>query len=407
MDLQLPTPSDSDIDRYTAIVNRVMRIEDITSGGAKQDYVARYRGRITGDTAAAYDQLAAQFRPLGVTVLFRPDGAEDDPAARHSVYLVPGVNNPAPANPWINLLMFVLTFATVVYTGATTHNVYASPVGLGQTVLGGLPFALGLLAILLAHEFGHYLVGRYYNVQLTLPYFIPFPSFIGTLGAVINMQEVPKNRRTLMDIGIAGPLSGLAVAVPLLFVGLSISNVGLVDTSGLQPGYSYSMEGNSLFYLGAKLLIFGKLLPAPASYGEAGPLLYWVRYFFTGRPFPEGGLDVLIHPLAFAGWIGLLVTAMNLLPVGQLDGGHLVYVLIGRRARKLWPVVMVLLLALGFVSPSWWLWAALIFFLGRRYAEPLDTITPIGPRRKLLAVLGLLIFFLVFIPVPLIIITAP
>ncbi len=132
------------------------------------------------------------------------------------------------------------------------------------------------------------------------------------------------------------------------------------------------------------------------------PLLYWLRYFFTGTPTPIGGQDVILHPIAWAAWIGLLVTALNLIPAGQLDGGHIVNGLFGqKRAILLLPVILVCLALLGLVWVGWWLWAFLIFFLGRVYAEPLDQITPLDPKRKALAVVCLVIFILVFTPVPL------
>ena len=270
-----------------------------------------------------------------------------------------------------------------------------------QSLPAGLPFAISMLAILLAHEFGHYLVGRYHHSPVTLPYFIPLPlSPFGTMGAFIQMKAPPKNKRTLLDIGIAGPLSGLLVAIPVLFLGLSLSEVSPIQ---LAPGEGITLEGNSLLYLLAKLIVFGKLLPAPESYGGIAPLWYWTRYFFTGSPLPLGGLDVMIHPIAWAGWAGLLVTALNLIPAGQLDGGHMIYVLIGKRARQLWPFILAALIGLGFFWSGWWLWAGLIFFLGRIYAEPLDQITTLNTPRKFLAVLGILIFLLVFTPVPLIV----
>jgi membrane-associated protease RseP (regulator of RpoE activity) len=130
-------------------------------------------------------------------------------------------------------------------------------------------------------------------------------------------------------------------------------------------------------------------------------LQYWVQYFFTGKPLPLGGVDVMLHPVAWDGWAGLLVTALNLIPAGQLDGGHVIYVLMGKRAITLLPLILVGLVLLGFFWPGWWLWAFLIFLLGRFHAEPLDQITPLDPPRRALAVAGLLIFFLVFSPVPL------
>jgi membrane-associated protease RseP (regulator of RpoE activity) len=162
------------------------------------------------------------------------------------------------------------------------------------------------------------------------------------------------------------------------------------------------MEGNSLLYLGAKYIIKGQLLPAPGSYGGLAPVLYWLRYFFSGSPIPYGGQDIIIHPLAWAGWAGLLVTALNLLPAGQLDGGHLVYVLFGRKVSLAWPIIVLALIGMGFIWSGWWIWAALIFFLGRTHAEPLDEITPLDSGRRWMAVLGLAIFVLTFTPVPLV-----
>jgi membrane-associated protease RseP (regulator of RpoE activity) len=263
----------------------------------------------------------------------------------------------------------------------------------------GIPFAASLLAILLAHEFGHYLAARYHKTHVTLPYFIPFPlSPLGTMGAFIQLKDRPRNKRILHDIGVAGPLAGLVVAVPLLIYGLSLSEVSAIN--GL-PGQGFQIEGNSILYLLSKFLVFRQWLPEPLSYGNLPPLIYWVRYFFTGQPLPLGGMDVMIHPVAWAAWAGLLVTALNLIPAGQLDGGHLIYVLIGNKARKLVPFILVALALLGFAWSGWWLWALLILFLGRRYAEPLDQITPLDTNRRLVAAFGLLVFILVFTPVPL------
>jgi len=155
-------------------------------------------------------------------------------------------------------------------------------------------------------------------------------------------------------------------------------------------------------YLLAKFAVFGQLLPAPQSYGSVPPLLYWLRYFFTSQPLPMGGLDVMIHPVAWAGWAGLLVTALNLIPVGQLDGGHVVSTLLGSRARLLYPFIIAALVGLGFFWAGWWLWAFLLLVLGRIYAEPLDQITRLDMPRKAVAVLGVIIFILVFTPVPLV-----
>lgn len=389
-------------DRLTPLVRRYLAIEDTTWGDPRQGWLVRYRGRLySEDSAAAYDRLAEALRPLNITPLFRLENGQ------HVIILLAGTIQPRPANVIWNLVMFGLTVLSVLFAGAL--SAYEGPVTsdagqLLRNVLAnlhkGIPFAVSLLAILLAHEFGHYLAGRRHHSAVSLPYFIPFPfNGFGTMGAFIQMKEPPKNRRVLLDISIAGPLAGLAVAIPVVVLGLSLSEVSRVPVL-IPPGQVF--EGNSLLYLLLKWIVKGELLPQPASYGGLPPLLYWVRYFFTGLPIPAGGRDVMLHPVAWAGWAGLLVTALNLIPAGQLDGGHLIYVLLGKRAPRLLPFVLGALVLLGMVWTGWWLWAGLIFLLGRAYAEPLDTITPLDPKRKALAALGLVVFVLVFIPVPLV-----
>lgn len=398
-------PAESHQDDPTQLVRRIFDITSITSAGRGQGYRWRYTGHLKdANSEAAYDQLAEAVKSLGLTPLFREeDGGQ-------VILLVDQLPEARPGSAWVNLVLFLLTILSVMFTGAQFAAVdIADPFQLPfieflNYLLTGWPFAVSLLGILLAHEMGHYLAGRAHGEKVTLPYFIPFPfSVFGTMGAFINMKETPKNRKHLMDIGMAGPLTGLVVAVPVLFIGLSLSSVGPIETS-LPDGYVHFLEGNSLFYLLAKYLTFGKWLPQPASYGDLSPFLYWLRYFFTGTPAPLGGLDVQIHPVAWAGWAGLFVTAMNLIPAGQFDGGHILYVLFGqKRAKRLLPFIILVLLGLGFFWSGWWLWAAMVFFLGQRYAEPLDQITPIDRKHKLLGALTLIIFILIFIPVPLVI----
>lgn len=427
-----PSPENPiDTDQLTALVGRVLRISDITLGDDRRaNYLVRYRGQLYGEPAEAYDQLAESLRPYEITPMFRntsdetskrergksasvgipTDGAipRNDP---HTVLLLRGVVRPKASNPWINVILFALTLASMIFTGALFA--YEGPANSGPNDLWrgildnldmGLAFAISLLAILTTHEFGHYLAARYHKTAVTLPYFMPFPfSAFGTMGAFIQLKEPPRNKRILLDIGIAGPLAGLVVAIPVLLIGLSLSKVTPIQ---IDPSTGFTLEGNSLLYLASKYLVFGQLLPTPASYDGLNPIIYWIRYFFTGQPLPIGGMDVLIHPVAWAGWAGLLVTALNLIPAGQLDGGHVLYVLLGKRARLFWPVVFWGLIGLGFVWNGWWLWAMIIFLLGRVYAEPLDGITTLDPNRRILAYLGIIVFLLVFTPVPLIAIAA-
>ena len=391
----------SPTDPYLQQVKQVFRIEEVTWGDEKKNFLVRYRGKLLLDSEAAYLQLAKSLQNLDATPLFRIEEGEE------IIVLLKGIVTPKPSNPWINLILFILTGISVVFAG--TFFEYRGPLttDLNQllphllpTLYRGMAFAASLLAILLAHEFGHYLAARYHRSAVTLPYFIPFPfSPFGTMGAFIQLKESPKNKRTLLDIGIAGPLAGLVIAIPILFLGLYLSQTDKLPLF-LAQGQAISLEGNSLLYMIMKFIIFGEWLPAPVNLGGINPLIYWLRYFFTGQPVPYGAVDVLLHPVAWAGWAGLLITALNLIPAGQLDGGHILYALFGKRSRIFLPFILVALIILGTVWSGWWLWAFLIFLLGRSHAEPLDQITSLDPRRKALAVFGLIVFVLVFTPIP-------
>lgn len=377
----------------TRLVSRIFRIDDVTSEDPQKGFFLRYRGQLLGeDSAEAYDQLTESLSPYNVMPLFR---IEED---RHVIYLAPKRPEPKKDKVSTNIILFVLTVFSVMLAGAQPvgpmpNDLAGQVLAFAKSIFTGWPFALSLLGILVAHELGHYFMSRYHKTPATLPYFIPFPlSPLGTMGAAIIMRGIPKNKRVLFDIGIAGPIAGLVVAIPVLFFGLSLSRLGTID-----PSPNSFIEGNSLLYLFAKYVTFGQLLPAPV---EPQGILYWMRYFFTGSPIPFGGLDVFIHPVAFAGWAGMLVTALNLIPAGTLDGGHVIYALFGDKSRKAFPFIIGLLAVLGISWSGWWLWAALLFWLGRVNAQPLDQITTLDPTRRLIAYTMMVVFFLVFMPVP-------
>ena len=377
----------------TRFVSRIFRIDDVTSEDPRKGFFLRFRGQLLSeDSAEAYDQLAEWLSPHHAMPIFRvEDGGQ-------VIYLAPKQPEPKKEKVSTNIILFVLTVFSVMLAGAQPAGpIPNDPAGqmllLAKSILTGWPFALSLLGILVAHELGHYFMSRHHKTPASLPYFIPFPlSPLGTMGAAIIMRSIPKNKRVLFDIGIAGPIAGLVVAIPVLFFGLSLSTMGTID-----PNPNSFIEGNSLLYLFAKYVTFGQLLPAPV---EPQGFLYWLQYFFTGRPIPFGGLDVFIHPVAFAGWAGILVTALNLIPVGTLDGGHIIYALLGEKARKAFPFIIALLIVLGISWSTWWLWAALLFWLGRVNAQPLDQITTLDPARRLIAYTMIIIFVLVFMPVP-------
>ncbi|MBI5935993.1 MAG: site-2 protease family protein [Chloroflexi bacterium] len=389
-----------------SLVARIFRIDDVTTGDPQKGWIVRYRGHLLdGDSAAAYDLLADSLRAHGLTPLFRKEGEN------HIIFLAPSAPEVKAKLPTTNIVLFIITVFSVMLTAAEPSRPYptdpndilgAMLVALETIFTGkvftGWPFALSLLGILLAHEFGHYLMSRRHKTAATLPYFIPLPfSLLGTMGAFIQMQAIPKNKRVLFDIGVAGPLAGMVIAIPVLFLGLTMSELGSVlpDPNGF-------LEGNSLLYLLAKYIVFGQFLPAPPDLSGLPLLQHWLQYFFTGKPVPFGGVDVFIHPVALAGWAGLLVTALNLIPVGTLDGGHITYAMFGDKIRKAYPFILGVLAAMGFVWSTWWFWAALLFFLGRVHAEPLDLITELDPRRRAVGALAIVIFILVFSPVPMV-----
>ncbi len=210
------TPA-SQPDPYLTLVKQVFRIEEVTWGNEKQNFLLRYRGKLLIESQDAYAQLSKGLQSLDITPLFRLEGGND------TIILLKGIVKPKPSNPWINLVLFILTGLSVVFAGSLFE--YRGPLTsdlsevlphLLPTLYRGLAFAASLLAILLAHEFGHYLAARYHRTEVTLPYFIPFPfSPFGTMGAFIQLKEPPKNKRILLDIDIAGPLAGLVIAIPV------------------------------------------------------------------------------------------------------------------------------------------------------------------------------------------------
>jgi Zn-dependent protease len=316
--------------------------------------VATFEGRLRMDSEAAYAQLDSQMKPLNLLPVFRlRDG-------KPVVHILAGRVTPQPRPWWPNAALAAITFITVYLAGN-----------------GDLSYTIALMLILGAHELGHYFAARHHNVAVTLPYFIPFPfGFLGTLGAAIQLREPMRNRKVLLDVGAAGPLVGLLVSIPILLIGLNTSEVLTIDLSDLPPGQAMIVEGNSILYALTKLAVFGRFLP-------------------------DGPDDVMINGLAMAGWVGLLVTGLNLIPVGQLDGGHILYSIVGERARLLFYPALVVMVALSlFASDVWFIWAVLILFLGRIYATPLDMITPLNQPRRAIAILGIVLFVLVFVPVP-------
>lgn len=346
------------------------------------------------NSEAAYDIIAERWRPRQYTPMLRH--------YKDQVALIanPGIVMARPTNPFINLILAIVTIASVWFTGATYECQCFPPQTLADW-LSGLPMMLAMMAILLAHEFGHYFAARFHKVAVTLPYFIPLPviSPVGTLGAFIQLRSPFKTKKQLFDIGIAGPLGGLIFAIPLVFWGVANSSLQPINRD---PNALSLLEGNSLFYLGVKYLIHGQLLPSFNQYADL-PFIQEGLLLLVGIIPPGDGTDIFINSLAFAAWFGLFVTAVNLLPVGQLDGGHVIYCLIGEKTRWLGLVLVGAMLLAGiFLWTGWAVWAFLVFFvIGLNHPPPLNDLVPLGIGRKLLAYIMIFIFIIMFMPNPL------
>lgn len=269
--------------------------------------------------------------------------------------------------PYLHLVLFLLTFLSTLTVGALSEGV--DIVKEPAKIYRGLPFSATLLIILLAHEFSHYLASKRNGVEATLPFFIPAPTLFGTLGAFIKMKSPINTRNALMDIGAAGPIAGFVVALVATIVGLFFSKIVPV----------HKVEG--MITLGDSLLFKGL-----------------TRLILGGVP---DGQDVILHPVAFAGWIGFFVTALNLIPIGQLDGGHIVYALIGERHTRLSKVLIGIMIILGLLLWEGWLvWAALLIILGSKHPPIIYSEIPLDQKRRKIGWCAVAIFVLTFIPVP-------
>ena len=280
------------------------------------------------------------------------------------------------SRPWIALALLVMTIFTTTLSGAemsgvTSKDLQADPMVLSQ----GLPYALGIISILGIHELSHYLTATYYKVRTTLPYFIPIPFFLGTFGAFIQMKSPVPHRRALFDVAIAGPLGGLVIALPLLYWGLSQSSVVPVSSQGtliqfqaLDPRFSVLLSLISKLALGATL---------------------------------KPGMALDLHPLAIAGYIGIIVTALNLMPFGQLDGGHIIHAMLGQRvAIVVGQMTRIVVVILAFMRRDFFLWAIILLLMPVSDQPALNDVTELDNRRDFLGIFAMVILVSILLPLP-------
>lgn len=277
--------------------------------------------------------------------------------------------------PWVNIILFILTVCSTMIGGAGLEgiDVLGNPQILWQNPLpvirAGIPFSFALLGILLFHEFGHYIFSRKNGVKVSLPYFVPFPNFIGTMGAVIRSKSPFINRRQLLEVGAAGPLAGMIVAIPLVIWGMAHPKFIPEPTSNL-----------GMVNLGSSLL-----------FGFIDKLV---------APLPPPGFIAIIHPVAFAGWVGFLVTMLNLMPISQFDGGHILYAMFGKIQHKLAYIFMAILVALSFYWVGWLIWIAFGLLLRPNHPPTVLDDIPLERKHKIIGYICILLFILCFMPTP-------
>jgi membrane-associated protease RseP (regulator of RpoE activity) len=338
-----------------------------------------FRGHLVADSDQAYGLLKERFATLGYTPLLRRHGDYDLVIALARLF-PDGTQSRLPPARWVpNILLLLVTIVTTTLMGVDMEQggllfinpalffrmLFQSP----ALILTGVPASLTILGILGIHELSHYFVARRHGLETTLPFFIPVPFGFGTMGAIIRIRTPWQNRKALFDVGLAGPLAGLLVALPLFFVGLM--------TSPHQP-------------------------PIPEGMPLGSPLLLrWMENaVYALRGIPEDH-EIYVNAMTFAAWFGLVVTGFNLLPVGQLDGGHVAYAVLGRWAKLLGIFVLGTLLILGIYAWSgWYMWAAFIYLSGWQHPAPLNALAPLGSKRIVLGLLAFVLIVLLFTPAP-------
>ncbi len=300
----------------------------------------------------------------GFTPLFSEEGGQH-------VIQIAVFRKPAEGSRfWLNIVLFFATILSTMLAGSLNSG--GDPFRSVSDLLLGVPFSLSIMAILTCHELGHYFMSRREGMVTTLPYFIPVPfHFLGTFGAVIRMKSIVPSRSSLLRVGMSGPVAGFIVAVPICLLGISLSTI------------APSAGAEGMLKLGDSLL-------------------FWLLARIVQPSIPAGS-DLFLHPVAFAGWLGLFVTSMNLIPIGQLDGGHVAFAVFGQKRRYLYIPIFGALLALGLLWLGWYFWVLLAFFIARRDPVIQDSLTPLSVRERIYAVVPLIILILTFVPQPFVI----
>jgi len=356
-------PADDPARMLRARVNEVMQVEETKWDETGRGYA--FIGKLHTTAQDAYGKLKVCFAEVGYTPALR----ENDEGERETIFALKGpLRDALNPRPWLNIVLFLATvatttifggmFATVMTQTQASRFTFNLPVILAK----GIPFSLTLLLILGVHEFGHYFQAKRHGLPVTLPFFIPIPlpGTLGTMGAFIQMRGAVENRRALFDVGVGGPLAGLIIAVPLFVAGLLASTI---IHSPAPPNRSYLMS-----------LLIALFRPDAIDNG------------------------IVLNPVLLAARFGIVITAINLLPIGQLDGGHIAYAAMGRKwARWIGYATAATMLVLGLtVSPTWLVWLVFAVFSGFGHVQPLDDITPLDVRRSVAFIASFVLFLSIF-----------
>jgi len=343
----------------TALVSDCITIEELF----ERKGTPVIRGTLLMSSDRAFKTLTSRLKPLHLFPILREKNEKVELQIRE-------ILEQKTRKPWINFVLFATTILTTILAGSFLSG--ANPFSNPKNLILGVPFSLALLLILGSHELGHYFACKSRGIQATLPYFIPVPPPIfplGTFGAIIRIKAHIQDKKGLIEVGAAGPIIGFIFAVPIAILGLLLSS--------FQPIIPETPQ----------ILILGN------------SLIFWaLTELFTN---PPTGYGLSLHPIAFAGWVGMFITALNLLPVGQLDGGHISYALLGKKSKFVaWPLIGIMAI-LGIYWLGWLVWAMLILLLlGIKHPPPLDDITPLDKTHKIIGYLSLFIFIITFVPVP-------
>ncbi len=364
----IPSGTRTELDRLRAVVSSYFPVYETRLGPQSVLFAVHVDA---ASLEVKFDGLRRELGGLGYVPILRREPGEE---------FVEVVRRPKAGSgrPWINIVLLVATVATTVFAGSMIWLTYVGGSSLRPSDVGygALYFAAPLLAILGVHESAHYLVARHHHLDASLPYFIPIPPpyILGTFGAFVSIREPFPNRKTLFDVGVAGPIAGFVLSIPIAIGGLLLS------------AHAPAVPAN---YCGPTIL--------GQSYGNL--LLGWSAFWAVlAAFFPTAVLS--LHPLALAGWVGVLVTAINLVPAGSLDGGHIFRALFGERARYVSYAAALLLFALGVFYVGWLLFAIVVLLLGLRHPPPLNDFTPLGRGRMAVGALvaGILVSGFVLVP---------